>query len=590
MTSKKVSYPSLSTSIVSSVYRAVALRPCQGPVRLREQFQARTIKDERLLNRLTTLASQRASTDPNHSKSVFIIDALIKSYVERKNTCSICALPMTLDPISSGQDICSDWCLGATHIPPYRVAHVFCAERERTTSPPPPLAADREVAPGEILREEQESLQSMLVQASQIEKKAIDNDQDKGEVLWMVMARMLELRDEMMDLLRRANESPFCESSRWSDSSKTKLEKRCHKLRCCGEWNPASVMRPRRLFKLGQMDSNDYFDYICPFRGRKHARPSSEFNSTVATAAAAAASEKCELSAAMERAKAMIVAQEEAGCEFVAERRRMAQETYDQHRRLMQLYVGAGCSVLLPSPAPAAAEEDQWCVQKGMCAECGRPMELYDLLHWDLCRGAWYWLHARCNRNAWAQLMPRHVLSGPAEYKQLYNQRHNTDALFEQVLCAVLKCSKTHPLTLPLVYQLLNKLRARLTNLTEQLHIQMRFSPKDGPLKSTFNQLIHTLQSIDPDAAAAAALAALNDAPAPRTTTTNITISKSTNKETNRIGGDATSWRTRKKYKPQYKPRRKAAKPINLSMNENLEWEDDGGYNREPESLPPSTG
>src|SRR5437868_5886546 len=98
---------------------AVARASVPGVVALREQFRLRAISDEALLLKLSSFASKSSAA------------ALVKAYLEQKNECSICKLPMTLEPLSGG---CDSWCIAlsnnnSTLLANSALAHKHCVEQ-----------------------------------------------------------------------------------------------------------------------------------------------------------------------------------------------------------------------------------------------------------------------------------------------------------------------------------------------------------------------------------------------------------------------------------------------------------------------------
>ena len=101
-------------------------------------------------------------------------------------------------------------------------------------------------------------------------------------------------------------------------------------------------------------------------------------------------------------------------------------------------------------------------------------MEVCESLHWDLHRGAWFWMHSSCNPNPWSLLIRyTPALGGPSEYKRVYWQRHQTEALYNQTIQQLLILPEKYQL--PFLEEMCALQRQRLANLAEQSYIQMRF-------------------------------------------------------------------------------------------------------------------
>src|SRR5579871_1203072 len=81
-------------SFPESRFRATALRPAEGPLWIRRNFERRDIGDENLLQRLATVAAKLRVQD-----SAADVGLIIESYAQTQNLCSICGLAMCLEPI-----------------------------------------------------------------------------------------------------------------------------------------------------------------------------------------------------------------------------------------------------------------------------------------------------------------------------------------------------------------------------------------------------------------------------------------------------------------------------------------------------------
>ena len=183
---------------------ATALRPADGVAkRWREQFQCRSVSDEALLVRLNSVGLMLKRRDDGLK-----VDELVQAYVQQKNQCIVCNLPMSLSPIplfDDGSKVIDDWCLDTTLSSPYRLAHSFCTS----------LAGSHE----------QEWLQQMQYRM-QIASKSHSDEKDTGSLFFQ---RLEDIRQGLTQVLQLANET---ETSRWSDEQKTLLEKKCHKTAC----------------------------------------------------------------------------------------------------------------------------------------------------------------------------------------------------------------------------------------------------------------------------------------------------------------------------------------------------------------------
>jgi hypothetical protein len=293
------------------------------------------------------------------------------------------------------------------------------------------------------------------------------------------------------------------------------LEKKCH-ARCCGEWNAAREMAPRRLKKTGQIDSGDYFHLHCRFRGH---RANGTF--TAPLSAVGAKQDGTRDAVAFAATGAPRLCEEKVGggaargggagmlgggaADFLALRREQVRRTYALHRELLPLYVGAGSGVVLPAPPDAGhphAHERQWAAQDGACGVCGKTMSGGTGLHWDVHEGAWHWMHTACNQRPWAPLLPGLVLDPHRRFADLYDRQHACDERWEATLAALQALSERgeeQDQRALAEGELVLPLRTRVLHLAEQAAIQLRYCPAE-PVRAAFRALNRRLREVDEDA------------------------------------------------------------------------------------------
>lgn len=494
---------------VLSNYLATAMKPSESIAKLREKFQLRDVTDDLLLQTLASVSLSLLSRDANVAS-----ETLLQSYVDQKGKCALCNLAMAITQGSGSGS--SDWSIDCTRSPPYQLAHSFCVQGSATRSN---LVGGAAGGGGEVdrLLQERKWIESVL---SLTDAKLSTGP--TAPVLKGMLAEFVVIDSRLRDLLREANEPPNSLVSRWQDVQKTRLLKRCHTKLCCGQWNPVSTMRLRRALKPGQMDSSDYFDCYCPARGSSTRvaqkatlvmkPPPSSFSSSANDAKLAGAAEKLNGMMHAQRESDLFTSQQEL---VFTNLTRVANATYEQHRKLLDLYVGSDCKTLLPSAATANAELDQWQRQAHLCGVCGQLMQLYDAIKWDIYCGRWFWMHARCDSNPWAKTLANHVLDTVAEFQHVYVLRHENQQLFDQLVRKLLVRGSDDDDSGDIPWEeILAEMRVRLANLAEQSMIQLRYI-KNDKLVADFHMCFEQIKQIDPEILHLAKEAFLQDLPAP---------------------------------------------------------------------------
>lgn len=492
---------------------ATPLVPAEGAARLRSRFLPLPIDDPRLLSHLRLVTVRLRATDPELE-----VDDLVRSYARQNGACALCRQPTTLDPLPAHPNqptdpkdrdgggnwvVCGDWCVDATRLRPHLIAHTLCVEQtsEKKQSIEKEQKGDRD--PRQRYTAERRWLEALQRQMLPKTAGADGGADERGEagasgdagldegagVVGALLERYVRMAAGIGSIVRRANEPPYAEASRWLDADKTRLEKRCHKTQCCGKWSPASDFPLRRPFKPGQIDSCDFFSCFCPRRTQKkniHEQKTSYPDEKLMVGMVASQNTQ-------------VAEVRVGGAGAVATMRKdVAEATYVMQRRLLPLYVASDTlrAVLPQPPTLPDAHELQWNNQSGECGVCKERLELWELLHWDICNGRWVWMHSRCNPNAWAIYLPGAMLSGPSDDQQVYAERHATDKVFDQTIKAALGA----PANTLILMELLEAMRERLINLSEQAFIQTRFGLA-AALRTELLNWVGELRTADPEAA-----------------------------------------------------------------------------------------
>ena len=253
------------------------------------------------------------------------------------------------------------------------------------------------------------------------------------------------LRDfyfHIREFLRKINHPPFACMSKWSPTDSNRLLKRCHKKHCCGVDRSAYALQPRHPFKLGQMDSSDYFSNLC--------NQNKKFRSTQSTNPAPWD---------RSRSQELIVA------------------TNARFEELHKLGLDWDAKEV-----GQASLSDSKSKKPASCPGCLLPLEPYDAVQW----GGREWVHERCHSGAYSFLLP----SLPGDpWREMYELRHRSNDLFDSLLKRKVP-SHLKP-------ALMETLRTRVCHLLEQCLVQARFCDQKDAVDAELQGLLQPFQEFD---------------------------------------------------------------------------------------------